>query len=64
MGFVKDADASERTKRANNYARRFNAVAEAHGFDLPMEVLIPLIELFGEALADDAVARGPRVSTI
>lgn len=50
MGFVSDQKATDITKQANDFARRFSAVAEAHGFDLPMEVLIPLIELFGQAL--------------
>lgn len=48
--FVTDAKVDDVSRRANTFARRFNTIAEQHGFDLPMEVLIPLIELFGEAM--------------
>jgi hypothetical protein len=49
--FVTDGAVSEFSRKANDYARRFNKIAEQHGIDLPMEVIIPLVELFGEAMS-------------
>lgn len=39
------------SKLANGYARAFNGVANQAGIDLPMPLIVKLIELFGDAIA-------------
>lgn len=37
-------------RRANNYARRFNQIATAHGYDVPFDLCMVLVQLFAEVL--------------
>lgn len=37
-------------KLANTYARAFNGVVERRGLDMPLELLLKLIELFQDAI--------------
>jgi hypothetical protein len=46
--------AADVNREANEYARMFNQLAEAEGFDLPMGLIVKLVTLFDHAMSPAA----------